>query len=90
VTVVEDVRGGSVTGITASAGAKTSKRKVVVAKLSVTLRAGQSETVKIALNAAGRKLLAGHRRFAARVSVAVEGTSIGAQDVTISIPAKKK
>jgi hypothetical protein len=90
VSVIEDIRGGSVTGIAASTGAKTAKRKVVVAKLSVTLRAGQSETVKIALNAAGRKLLAGHRRFAARVSVVVEGTSIGAQDVTISRPAKKK
>lgn len=89
VTVVEDVRGGSVTGIAASTGAGTAKRKVVVAKLSVTLLAGQSETVKVALNAAGRKLLAGHRRFAARVSVVVEGTSIGARDVTISRPAKK-
>jgi hypothetical protein len=89
VTVVEDVRGGSVTGIAASTGAGTAKRKVVVAKLSVTLLAGQSETIKVALNAAGRKLLAGHRRFAARVSVVVEGTSIGARDVTISRPAKK-
>jgi hypothetical protein len=90
VTVIEDVRGGSVTGIAASAGTATAKRKVVVAKLSVTLRAGQSETVKVALNATGRKLLAGHRRFAARVSVVVEGTSIGARDVTISRPAKKQ
>jgi hypothetical protein len=89
VSVVEDVRGGSVTGIAASTGAGTAKRKVLVAKLSVTLRAGQSETVKVALNATGRKLLAGHRRFAARVSVVVEGTSIGARDVTISRPAKK-
>jgi hypothetical protein len=89
VTVIEDVRGGSVTGIAASTGAGTAKRKVVVAKLSVMLRAGQSETVKLELNAAGRKLLAGHRRFAARVSVVVEGTSIGARDVTISRPAKK-
>jgi carboxypeptidase family protein len=89
VTVVEDVRGGSVIGITASTGARTAKRKVVVAKLSVTLLAGQSKTVKVALNAAGRKLLAGQRRFAARVSVVIEGTSIGARDVTISRPAKK-
>ncbi len=90
VTVIEDVRGGTVTGVTASAGARTSKRKVVVAKLSVTLRAGQSETVKVSLNAAGRKLLAARKRFAARITVVVEGTSIGAQDVTISRPAVKK
>jgi hypothetical protein len=88
VTVIEEIRGGSVTGIAASTGAGTAKRKVVVAKLGVSLRAGQSETVKVALNAAGKKLLAGHRRFAARVSVVVEGTSIGARDVTISRPAK--
>jgi hypothetical protein len=89
VTVIEDVSGGSIIGIAASTDAKAAKRKVVVAKLSVTLRAGQSETVKVALNAAGRELLAGHRRFAARVSVVIEGTSIGARDVTISRPAKK-
>jgi Carboxypeptidase regulatory-like domain len=89
VTVIEDIRGGSVTGIAASTGASTAKRKVVVAKLSVALRAGQGETVKVTLNAAGRKLLAGRRRFAARVSVVIEGTSIGAQDVAISRPAKK-
>jgi hypothetical protein len=88
VTIVEDVSGGSVIGIAASTGAGTAKRKVVVAKLGVTLRAGQGVTVKVALNAAGRKLLAGHRRFAARVSVVVEGTSIGARNVTISRPAK--
>jgi hypothetical protein len=90
VTVVEDLRGGSVTGIAAAAGANTAKRKVVVAKLSVTLRAGQSKTVKVALNVAGRKLLAAHRRFAAQVTVVVERTSIGAHDVTIVEPARKK
>jgi hypothetical protein len=89
-TVVEDVRSGRVTAITAAQGGKTTKRTVVVAKLSVTLGAGQSKTIKLTLNSAGKKLLAAHKKFAAKIEVEVEGASLKTQDVTIAKPAKKK
>jgi hypothetical protein len=89
-TVVENVRGGHVTAITAAQTGKTTKRTVVVAKLSVTLSAGQSSTIKLTLNSAGKKLLAAHKKFAAKIEVEVEGASLKTQDVTIAKPAKKK
>ena len=68
---------------------KTGKRTVLVAKLSVTLKSAQGETVKVTLDAAGKKLLAAHGRFTARLLVEVEGASIETQSVTLTKPAKK-
>ncbi len=89
-TVVEEVRGGQVTAVMAAHKGKTTKRTVVIAQVSVTLSAGQSDTVKVALNSPGKKLLAKHTKLAARIEVEVEDTSLKTQDVTIAQPAKKK
>jgi hypothetical protein len=89
-TVVEEVRGGQVTAVMAAHKGKTTKRTVVIAQVSVTLSAGQSDTVRVTLNSPGKKLLAKHTKLAARIEVEFEGASLKTQDVTITEPAKKK
>jgi hypothetical protein len=80
---------GSCPTVTIRLTVKTGKRAVLVAKLSVTLKPGQGKTVKVTLDSAGRKLLAAHGRFTARLLVEVEGASIKTQSVTLTKPAKK-
>lgn len=81
---------GNCPTVTIRLSVKRSKRTVLVAKLSVTLKPGQGETVKLTLDAAGRKLLAAHGRFTARLLVEAEGASIKTQSVTLTKPAKKR
>ncbi|HUB74762.1 MAG TPA: carboxypeptidase regulatory-like domain-containing protein [Solirubrobacteraceae bacterium] len=83
-TVVEKLTAGKVTALSAKSG----KRTVVLGKLTVTITAGQSRTVKVALNAAGRKLLSAHGRLPVEVSVSAGSSTVGARHVTLS--AKKK
>jgi hypothetical protein len=88
VTAVEDVRNSHVTAITAAS--KTTKRTVLVAEATVTLTANHSETVKLALNAAGKKLLGAHSKLPVKVQVQAEGASIKTQDLAIARPSKNK
>ena len=83
-TVVERMTAGKVTALSARSG----KRTVVLGKLAVTLAAGRSRTVKVALDAAGRKLLSAHGGLRVEVSVSAESTTVGVKHVTLE--AKKK
>ncbi len=89
-TVVEEVRGGRVTAIMAAHEPKATKHTVLVAQLSLTLSAGQSDTVRVTLNASGRKLLGGHTKLALTAEVEAAGAKLYTQSVTIAGPAKKK
>jgi carboxypeptidase family protein len=80
---------GSCPTVTIRLTVKTSKRTLLVAKLSVTLKPGQGKTVKVTLDSAGRKLFATRRRFTARLLVEAEGASIKTQSVTLARAAKK-
>ena len=68
-TVVEDLRHGHVVAVSARRKSKTSERTVLVGGATVTLAAGQSETVRISLNATGKKLLAHHSQLPVRVVI---------------------
>src|SRR5205823_11229559 len=66
-TVTEILRGKKLVGVTARA--KLKKRTVVVGSASVTLKAGETRTVRITLNRTGKALLAKRHRLPVRLRV---------------------
>ena len=76
ITVTETLRRGKVIAVSAK------KRKVVIGKATTTLAAGQSRTVRVSLNKAGRKLLAGRRRFKARLAVSQAASPVSRATLT--------
>ena len=86
VTVTEHLKGGRVTAVSAKHGgkAKSKTKTVVIATGSVTLAAGKTAGLTLALNATGAKLLKAHHKLQALVTVSVAGRTIRAQKVTIT------
>ena len=82
-TVVEQLRGRRVTAIVATKKGKATKRTVVIGNATVTLGAGQSQTVRISLNTAGKKLLALRKELPVRVQVTTQGHVLEAKTVTM-------
>jgi hypothetical protein len=78
--VVETVKGDKVMLATASAGTEkhsaTIKKTVVVGVKTVVIARGKSETVKLKLNRAGRRLLTAHRRLKTKLTVAEAGRTV--------------
>ena len=75
ITVTETLRRGKVISI-------SRKRKLVIGKATATLTAGQRRTVRVSLNKAGRKLLAGRKRFKARLAVSQAGSTVSRATLT--------
>ena len=92
VTVTERLVGGRVTALSAKrrGKAKSKTKIVVIAAGSVTLAAGKTAGLTLALNATGAKLLEAHHKLQALVTVSVAGKAIRAQKVTISEAKAKK
>jgi hypothetical protein len=91
--VVETLRGGKVIAVIARAGnLKAKKRTVLVGSATITLSAGQSATVRILLNGAGRQLLASHHTLTVRLAVGENGYTVGGRNITFraKAPAKRK
>ena len=82
-------------GQAASAASKRRKPKhqtIVIGKMTVTLNAGQAKTVHIALNAAGRRLLAKQHHLKVNVTITQAGKTVQRWTVTLKIkprPRKK-
>jgi uncharacterized membrane protein len=69
ISATETLKGNKVIAITARATASRATKKVVVlGKMTVTLAAGQSETVTVKLNGLGTRLLAQYHRLKVRVA----------------------
>ena len=83
-TIVEQLRNGRVTAIAATKKGKTTERTVVIGSATITLSAGQSKTVKISLNAAGKKLLAQQKKLVVQVQIVSEGHTLKTQAVSIT------
>jgi hypothetical protein len=75
-TVKETVSAGKVVALSASAHAAAT-RTVAVGTRTVSLAAGHSETVHVKLDAAGKSLLAAHRKLSVKLA-ASRRTSVGA------------
>jgi fibronectin-binding autotransporter adhesin len=85
-TVVETVRNGKVTGV--AAAAKVTKRTVVVGSGSVKLSAGQLRTLRLTLNATGRRLLDSHSPLHVRLTATASGKKISSSTITFKAPRK--
>jgi PKD domain/Carboxypeptidase regulatory-like domain len=80
--VQERLSGGRVTGV--AAASRTRTRVLVVGSATATLRAGQSETVEVALNPAGRRLIAGRGKLPALLEVVAQGRTLDTEDIQIA------
>ena len=87
-TVVEHLKRGRLTAVTARARART--KTVVIARVRVTLRAGTSRTVTVTLNGAGRALLAKLGRLKTLVTVTANGRTRSRAIVTITTPRRHR
>jgi hypothetical protein len=76
ITVTVTLRRGKVIAVS------TRKRKVMIGKATATLAAGQERSVRVTLNKAGRKLLAGRKRFKARLTVGRHGGPVSRATLT--------
>jgi uncharacterized membrane protein YgcG len=86
--VLETLSGHQVTGVAAAASGKRTKRSIVVGSKTVTLAAGSSEPVTVTLNAAGKKLLASHRRLPVKL-LASQGSAGRAAFTLLFVQAAK-
>lgn len=91
--VSETLKGGKVIAVSAMARGKPkiSKRTIPIGSTSVTLSAGQSRTVTVALNGSGERLLAKDHSVAAKLTASEGSVVLDTQTVTFhALPAKKK
>jgi hypothetical protein len=87
-TVIETVKGGKVTAVSAA-----KKKTVVLATASTTIAAGQAKTIVIALNATGKHLLAQHHTLKVKLAITQPGVAkasvVSGQTITFKATQKK-
>jgi hypothetical protein len=90
-TVTETVKGGKIIAITAAnkKPSKPHKKVMVLGKTSVRLSVGQRKTVKITLNAAGKRLLAARHTLKVKLALTQPGSTATSSRVTFKLPANK-
>jgi len=75
----------------ARAAKRTHRKTIVVGKLLVKLRPGQTKAIHIALNAAGRRLLTKQHRLTITVTITQAGKTVGRWTITLKAkPARHK
>lgn len=94
-TIIEKFKGRTLIALTAHKHARTHRKLLVVGSSSSTVPAGQAEAVKIALNRAGRHLLALHHHLAATLRVsqtlaAGRVVAVATQTLTLKAPLRKR
>jgi PKD repeat protein len=87
-TVTETTQRGVVIAVTAAK--KTTKKTVVVGNVSVSLSGGQTKTVPVSLNQAGRRLLARFHKLKATLALTSAGTTVSHATVSFKAKPKKK
>jgi hypothetical protein len=92
-TVTEYLKGSRVTAIAAGNGsskARTHKKVIVIATLSVSIPAGATKTFTLQLNAVGRVLLDRYRQLSTLVTVSSGASMLGRRTVDVRFPVKAK
>jgi hypothetical protein len=89
-TVVEQLSKGRLTGVAAARAAKTLKRTVTIGALTDTLSAGETKTLSVALNAAGKALLHSRGKLLVKVRILAGTTTVKTDDVTVKRAAAKR
>lgn len=82
--VKETLRRGSVIAVTASAKAGKTTKTVVVGKVTATLSGGQTRTIQIKLNRAGRQLLAKFGKVKVTLALTSAGKTVAHRTVTFT------
>ena len=81
-TVTEKLRGRKLVAVSARKHTRIHRKVLVVGSTTVTLSAGQTRTVKVALNRAGRQLLAARHHL--KVTLHIVQVLSGRQLLTVS------
>jgi len=92
-TVIEHLKGGKITAVSARKGKKKAtakKKRVVIATGSVTLTAGASKTLVLTLNTTGNALLKKYGKLTAIETVSSGGTTISTATVHWQKATKRK
>ncbi len=84
--VVETLRHGKITAV--AAAAKTRRRTVALGSASVTIAAGTTRTIRVALNQTGKRLLTTHAPLAVRLKVSQSARTVAMSTVRITRPHK--
>jgi hypothetical protein len=89
--LVETLQGSNVIAVTASKNhPKTRKRTVVVGTSTVKLAAGQHKIIHVALNGAGKRLLAERHKLPVKLTASQHDRSSHTATITFKEPAKKR
>jgi hypothetical protein len=88
-TSVETSKGSKLIAVSAAKKPKTARRTVTVARTTVTLAGGQSETVHVKLNGAGERLLSSLHKLPVKLVCATGTTQLSSQELTLKAPARK-
>ena len=95
-TVVEKLRQGKLAAVSATAGTRHRASKVkfilrivIVGRKTITLTGGESEVVRLPLNATGRRLLDARRVLAVKLTVSENGVRLSSQIVRFKAPDRK-
>jgi hypothetical protein len=86
--VVEHLRNGHLTGVSAARGAHRTRRTFLLGAVHVSLAAGQSRTVAIPLSSAGASVAA-HRTVHALLTVTYAGMTVRSETVAIPPAARR-
>jgi len=85
--VVETLQGSKIVGISAATrSAKRRRATVMLGSATAVVSAGQTKTVRIALNGAGRRLLTTRHSLAAKITISSAGHAVTTSAVTFRIP----
>jgi Tol biopolymer transport system component len=89
VTVSETFRGHTLVALSASGHPRVTHKTVVVGHASVTLAPGQSRSVTVSLNGAGKALLSRRGKLLVKVTVTQGSSVLKTAKLTLHLPAKK-
>jgi hypothetical protein len=98
-TVLETIRHGKVIALAASTktkgkgkgkGKRTSKKTITIISKTATIPAGKTKTIKLTLNAAGKKLIAKHHPLKAKLAVTQSSKTVTHQTITLKPKPKPK
>ena len=96
-TVLETIRGAKVIAVAASTKTKikskkkkTTKKTITIASKTTTIPAGATKTIKLTLNAAGKKLLARHHPLKAKLTITQSGKTLAHKTITLKPKPKPK
>jgi hypothetical protein len=81
-TVTETIKGHKLVAVSAGSNGRKTRKVVVVGIANVSLKAGQTQTVRIALNRTGKRLFASHHGLKAKLRVTQATAAAGAATVS--------